>query len=83
MPKEWTLSFLKESYGDRLSFFGWIDTQQLLPYGTAEEVKSAVKERIAILGKNGGYIMAPAHNIQPDTPLENIFALFDTVKRVV
>jgi uroporphyrinogen-III decarboxylase len=72
--------FLKKTYGDRLAFFGGIDIQQLLPFGTPEEVKRNVKEKISILGKGGGYIVAPAHNIQLDTPLENIFALFEAVK---
>ena len=74
--------FLKETYGDRLTFFGGIDLQELMPYGTPEQVKAEVKRRAAILGKGGGYIVAPAHNIQDDTPLENIFALFEAVKEL-
>lgn len=72
--------FLKSNYGKNLTFFGGIDLQQLMPYGTPRQIKAEVKRRIQILGKGGGYIVAPAHNIQDDTPLENIFALFLAVK---
>ncbi len=74
--------FLKDTYGDQLSFFGGIDIQNLLPNGSPEEVKSVVKEKATLLGKRGGYILAPAHNIQPDTPLNNIFALYEAVKEI-
>jgi uroporphyrinogen decarboxylase len=71
--------FLKDTYGDHLCFFGGVDVQQLLPFGTVEEVKNEVARRIRILGRNGGYIVAPAHNIQPDTSVENILAMYETV----
>ncbi len=72
--------FLKETYGRDLAFFGGIDLQELMPYGTPEQIKAEVKRRMEILGRDGGYIVAPAHNIQDDTPVENIFALFEAVK---
>ncbi len=72
--------FLKNTYGKDLTFFGGIDLQELMPHGTPEQVKEEVKRRIKILGKGGGYIVAPAHNIQDDTPLENVFAMFEAVK---
>jgi len=50
-----------------------------MPKGTPEEIKKEVKRRINILGKDGGYIVAPTHNIQDDTPVENIDAFFETV----
>jgi uroporphyrinogen decarboxylase len=50
-----------------------------MPKGTPEEIKKEVKRRINILGKGGGYIVAPTHNIQDDTPVENIDAFFETV----
>lgn len=71
-------NFLKSNYGDRLTFFGGIDIQQLLPNGTVEEIELEIKNRIQILGKNGGYIIAPSHNIQNDTSIENILAFFKT-----
>jgi uroporphyrinogen decarboxylase len=69
--------FLKNTYGKDLVFFGGIDVQHLLPFGKPQTIKDEVRRRIDILGKDGGYILAPAHNIQPDTPIENIMALFE------
>lgn len=72
--------WLKETYGDRLIFFGGICVQELLPHGTTDQIKEEVLLRASILAKGGGYILAPAHNIQADTPLENILAMFDAVR---
>lgn len=68
---------LKRAYGNRLTFWGGIDTQHILPYGTKEEVKEEVWRILNAMGaERGGYVLAPAHNIQPDVPPENIIALF-------
>jgi uroporphyrinogen decarboxylase len=69
--------YLKKTYGKDLVFFGGIDIQQLLPFGSPEAIRNEVRRRIDILGKDGGYIIAPAHNIQADTPVENILAFFE------
>lgn len=69
--------FLKREYGKDLVFFGGIDVQELLPYGSAHEIKKEIFRRIEILGKEGGYILAPAHNIQPDTSVENVLAMYE------
>jgi uroporphyrinogen decarboxylase len=69
--------YLKKRYGKDLVFFGGIDVQHLLPYGSPQMIKDEVRRRIDILGKNGGYIVAPAHNIQPDTSVDNILAFFE------
>ena len=58
-----------------------ICVQDLLPNGTPETRKAEVIKRAEILGKDGGYIIAPAHNIQEDTSVENILALFEAVKQ--
>ena len=71
--------FLKREFGKDLVFFGGIDVQELLPRGTPEKIHDEVRRRIDILGKDGGYIVAPAHNIQPDTPVENVSAFFEAV----
>lgn len=78
MDPQW----LKDTYGDRLTFFGGICVQKLLPQGTPESIKKEVKRRAAILGKGGGYILAPAHNIQDDTPVENVLAMFEAVREI-
>jgi uroporphyrinogen decarboxylase len=75
-------SFLKKTYGKDLVFFGGIDIQELLPHKGPEEIRAEVKRLAGILGDHGGYIIAPAHNIQADTPVGNILALFDTVKNL-
>jgi len=69
---------LKKDFGEKIIFHGGMDNQYTLPFGTVEEVKKEVMENIQILGKNGGYILAPCHNIQAVSPPENILALYET-----
>ncbi len=73
---------LKEEFGDRLSFHGGIDIIETLPRGTTEDVANEVRERVQVLGEGGGYILASSHHIQADTPLENVFAMYDPALRV-
>ncbi len=74
-------TFLKENYGDKLVFWGGgIDTQKTLPFGTPEEIRQQVRERMRIFGKGGGFVFAAIHNIQQKTPPENLKALFDAVE---
>jgi uroporphyrinogen decarboxylase len=68
---------LKADFGDRITFWGGINTQQILPFGTPEEVTAEVHRIINILGRNGGYILNAIHNIQPEVPPENIVAMFE------
>ena len=64
---------LKAKYGDQLAFWGGgVDTQTVLPFGTREQVREQVKERIRILGPGGGFIFSQIHNLQPGVPPENI-----------
>ncbi|HUL52546.1 MAG TPA: uroporphyrinogen decarboxylase family protein [Opitutaceae bacterium] len=69
---------LKEQFGRRLCFQGGVSVQRTLPFGTVEDVRREVDERIRVLGRNGGYILGPSHVIQAGTPPENIVAMFDT-----
>ena len=72
--------FLKEKYGDKITFWGGgVDTQKVLPFGTKEEVRQQVRERLEIFSKSGGYVFNPIHNILPNTPIENILAMYDEV----
>ena len=71
------LHMLKNNFGDKLNFHGGIDIQGFLPKATEEEVRSEVRKVISILGKNGGYMLAPGHAIQNDTPLNNILVMYD------
>ena len=71
---------LKAKWGDRLSFWGAVDTQHTLSRGTPEEVRAETRERIEVLGRGGGYVLGAVHNIQPDVPVENILAMYETGK---
>jgi len=68
---------MKRQYGDRLSFWGGVSTQQLLPYGTPEEVRAEVRRLKKEVGHEGGFILAPAHAIPGDAKPENIMALIE------
>lgn len=61
----------------KLAFCGLISTQQTLPHGTVEDCRREARHRIDVIAKGGGYIFAPAHCIQPDTPLENVLAVYE------
>lgn len=71
---------LKDEFGERLAFWGAIDTQGVLPHGSPEEVRAEVRRIIDILGKGGGYILASVHNIQAEVKPENIAAMFEEGK---
>jgi len=72
---------LKDKYGDKFVFWGaGVDTQHVLPFGTPDEVKTQVKERIDILSENGGYVFSTIHNIIGKTPVKNLIAMFEVLK---
>jgi len=71
---------LSQRYNGRLSFWGGIDTQFLLPHASPAEVQKAVISTLKIFAKNGGYILAAVHNIQPGVPPENILSMYDTAR---
>ncbi len=67
---------LKQEFGDRLVFWGGIDTQHVLPEGSEADVEAEVRLRIEQMGAGGGYVVAPVHNIQNDVRPRNILALY-------
>ena len=72
---------LKARFGDRITFWGGgVDTQHTLPFGTADEVRNEVRERIEIFGSGGGFVFNSIHNIQARVPVENLLALFETLQ---
>ena len=71
---------LKQRFGQRLCFHGSLSIQQTLPFGTPEEIRNEVRDRFETLGPGGGFIFCTAHNIQPDTPLSNVEALFEAYR---
>jgi uroporphyrinogen decarboxylase len=74
------LARIKQEFGRDLSFHGALDTQHLLPHGSPDEIRAAVDRTVEILGRGGGYIVAPAHCIQPDVPAQNVLAMADAVR---
>ena len=75
-------NFLKKNYGDKLVFWGGgVDTQKTLPFGTPEEVKKEVENNMLIFGKDGGFVFNTVHNIQATVPVDNLVAMFETVRK--
>ena len=70
---------LKQDFGDKLCFWGSIDEQHTLPFGSAAEAQAEVLTRLRTLGKNGGLILGPTHHVQLDTPMENFWAMVNTI----
>jgi hypothetical protein len=72
---------LKGKFGDRITFWGGgVDTQHTLPFGTPDEVRTEVHERIKIFSPGGGFVFNTIHNVQPQTPVENVLALYETIR---
>ena len=72
---------LKDDWGDKFVFWGGgVNTQETLPFGTPEEVYDEVMERLGIFAPGGGYIFNAVHNIQGQTPMENMVAMFRAVR---
>jgi uroporphyrinogen decarboxylase len=70
---------MKREFGDRLSFWGGVSTQKLLPYGTPDDVRREVGRLVTEVGKSGGYICSPAHDIPADAKPENVLAMIETL----
>jgi uroporphyrinogen decarboxylase len=81
-PEIYDLEEMKRQYGKDVTFYGGISTQQFLPFATPDEVKQKVKEVTDVLGKNGGYILAPTHSVTADIPVENVMAMIESVHSV-
>lgn len=72
---------LKEEFGDRMTFWGGVDTQGVLPFGSPEEVEGEVKRRISDAAPGGGYVLTAVHNIQAGVPPENICMMYDAARK--
>jgi len=79
-PEAMDIAMLKREYGEHLTFWGGISTQQTLPRGTPDEVRAETRRVRDMMSKGGGYILSPSQGIQDDVPLENIFALFEVAR---
>lgn len=72
---------LKKSFGDSLTFWGGgVDTQRTLPFGTPEDIRNEVCERIKTFGPGGGFVFDAIHNVQARVSVENLLAMFEAVK---
>lgn len=78
-PASMDPAMLKQRFGDHLCFWGSIDEQYTLPFGSAEDVRQEVLQRLKTIGKGGGLILGPTHHVQLDTPLENFWAMARTI----
>lgn len=78
-PEIYDIELMKKLYGSNVTFYGGISTQRILPYGSVDELKNEMKRIMTVMGKNGGYIVAPTHAIPGDVPIENILAFLDVV----
>ncbi len=72
---------LKKQFGDKLCFWGSLDEQHTLPFGTPEDVRAEVRLRKETIGRSGGLILGPTHHVQLDTPMENFWAMVEEITR--
>jgi len=75
------LKKIKDTFGSRVALFGGIDTQGAIPFGSLDDVENEVRRVIRAAAAGGGYIVAGAHNIQPDTSVEKVVKLFECAKK--
>jgi len=72
---------LKDCFGQQITFWGGgVDTQKTLPFGTPEQVRQEVSERIRIFNRGGGFVFNTVHNVQSRTPAANLIALYEAVR---
>lgn len=79
-PEAMDLARLKRSYGEKLTFWGGISTQQTLPYGTPDQVRAEARAVRELMAEGGGYVFSPAQSIQGDVPVENMLALLEVAR---
>jgi uroporphyrinogen decarboxylase len=79
--KDMAPAYLKKRYGDRLAFHGMISTAGVLAYGSEQEVVQTVRQTLATMMPGGGYMLAPTHQIQSNSPTENVVAMYETARR--
>ena len=79
-PEIYDLDLLKREYGQDLTFYGGISTQQFMPFATPEETKIKTREVIEKMAGHGGYILSPTHAVTPDIPVENVEAMIEAAK---
>lgn len=81
-PKAMNPAELKQRFGHLFCFYGTLDLQRTLAFGTPEDVKSEVEERIRTVGVGGGLILAPSHAVPPGVPIQNLLSLAQSVRKM-
>jgi len=79
-PECMDVEAIKREVGDKLTFWGGVSTQQLLPFGTPDEVREQCRRFKQVMGKGGGFIFAPAQDLQADVPMDNVQALLEVAR---
>ncbi len=79
-PEVMDLEAVKAQFGQQLSFYGGMSIQQIMPFGTPDEVRDEARRLIEVLGRGGGYILAPSHDMPGDIPVENMVALIEAAQ---
>ena len=72
--------YTKKRYGKKLALWGTLDEQRVLPFGTSDKVKAEVRRLMKNCARGEGFLLAPAHNIQADTSIENILAFYEAAR---
>jgi uroporphyrinogen decarboxylase len=71
---------MKQTYGDKLAFWGTIGTQTTMPFGTPDDVRDTVKAMVDKVGYDGGLVLAPTHVLEPEVPWANIDAFVEACR---
>lgn len=79
--KDMAPAYLKARYGDRMAFHGCMSTAGPVAYGTVEETVQNAQEILETMMPGGGYAFAPTHQLQDNSPTENVVALYETAHR--
>lgn len=79
-PQSLNPNEVKKKFGDRLTQWGSLDNQFTIPFGSTEEVRKEVLSRLRNVAPGGKLILGPSHNVQPNTPVENMITFYETVK---
>jgi len=79
-PKSVDTAAIKKRYGSRLRFWGAVDIQEVMPFGTPGDVRNEIRLRMETIGAGGGYILSPSHALQPDVPLANMLAFYEAAE---
>ena len=77
-PESMDVNYIKKRYGKNFTLHGTISIQKTLPFGSIEDVRNEVLNRIALGKEDGGIIIAPSNHVQADTPLENLIEVYKT-----